>query len=95
MNELDRWKATGLRSFLLYTGSIALKGILSSSYYKDLLSPFWSIRIFFDENEMNRNVFLDENGVVIIQSKLHNGDFVCDFYHKILLEDFFDTFIPS
>ena len=39
--------------------------------------------------------FLVENGVVIIQSKLHNGDFVCDFYHKILLEDFFDTFIPS
>ena len=39
--------------------------------------------------------FLVENGVVIIQSKLHNGDFVRDFYHKILLEDFFDTFIPS
>ena len=31
--------------------------------------------------------FLVENGVVIIQSKLFNGNFVCDFYHKILLED--------
>ena len=38
--------------------------------------------------------FLVENGVVIIQSKLHNGDFVCGFYHKILLEDFLDTLIP-
>ena len=39
--------------------------------------------------------FLVDNGVVIIQSKLRNGDIVCDFYHEILLEDFFDTFIPS
>ena len=39
--------------------------------------------------------FFVENGVVIIQSKLHNGDFVCDFYHKILLQDYFDAFIPS
>ena len=39
--------------------------------------------------------FFVENSVVIIQRKLHNGDFVCDFYHKILLEDFFDTFILS
>ena len=38
--------------------------------------------------------FVVENGVVIIQNKLHNGDFVCDFYHKILLEDFLDTFVP-
>ena len=38
---------------------------------------------------------LVQNGVVIIQSKLHNGDLVCDFYHKILLEEFFDTSIPS
>ena len=37
--------------------------------------------------------FLVKNSVVVKQSKLHNGDFVCDFYHKILLEDFFDTFI--
>ena len=36
-----------------------------------------------------------ENGVVIIQSKLHNGDFVSDFYHKVLLQDYFHAFIPS
>ena len=37
---------------------------------------------------------LVENGFVIIRSKLHNGDFVCNFYYKILLEDLLDTFIP-
>ena len=56
LNELDRWKATELRSFLLYTGPIALKAILSSSYYKHFLSLFLSIRILCDDNEMKRNV---------------------------------------
>ena len=198
LNELDRWKATELRSFLLYAGPIALKGVLSSSYYKHFLSLSLSIKILCDDNEIKHNVLLEsakellsyfvynskecygdtfcvynvhglihiaddveyfkkslqaisafafenylqelkrfvrsrhnpvgqivkclgkleglsreqkslelktsdnirdscfivENGVVIIQSKLHNGDFVCDFYHKILLEDFLDTFVP-
>ena len=39
--------------------------------------------------------FFVESGIAIMQSKLHNGDLVCDFYHKILLEDFLDTFISS
>ena len=199
LNELDWWKATELRSFLLYTGPIALKGVLSSSYYKHFLSLSLSIKILCDDNEIKHNVLLEsakellsyfvynskecygdtfcvynvhglihiaddveyfkkslhelsafafenylqelksfvrskhnpvarimkhlgeleepsreqkslevkgsdnirdscffvENSVVIIQRKLHNGDFVCDFYHKILLEDFFDTFISS
>ena len=194
LNELD-W----LRSFLLYTGPIALKVILFPSYYKHFLSLSLSIRILCDDKEMKRNVLLEsakellnyfvynsnesygdtfcvynvhglihiaddveyfkkslqelsafavenylqelksfvrskhnpvaqimkhlgeleelsreqkslevkasdnirdscffvENSIVIIQRKLHNGDFVCDFYHKILLEDFFDTFISS
>ena len=33
--------------------------------------------------------------IVIIQNKLHNGEFVYDFYHKILLEIFFDRLISS
>ena len=41
LNELDRQKATERRSFLLYTGPIALKGILSSSYNKHFLSLFY------------------------------------------------------
>ena len=46
-------------------------------------------------DNMRDSYFLVENGVMIIQSMLDNGDFTCNFYHKIILEDFFDAFIPS
>ena len=50
---------------------------------------------FNASDNIRGSYFLVNNGIVIIQSKLRNGDIVCDFYHEILLEDFFDTFIPS
>ena len=57
LNELDQWRATELRSFLLYTEPIALKGVLSSFYCKHFLSLSLSIRILCDDNEM-KHVFL-------------------------------------
>ena len=59
LNNLDRWKVTELRSFLLYTGLIALKGISSSSYLKDFLILSLSVRILCHDNEMKRNVLLE------------------------------------
>ena len=59
LNELYRWKTTELRSFLLYTRPIALKGVLSSSYYKHFLSLSLSIRILCDKNEMKHYVLLE------------------------------------
>ena len=58
LNELDRWKTTELRSYL-YTRPIALKGVLSSSYYKHFLSLSLSIRILCDKNEMKHYVLLE------------------------------------
>ncbi|KAJ8018126.1 hypothetical protein HOLleu_44057 [Holothuria leucospilota] len=50
LHEVDRWKASELRTFLLYTGPVVLQGILSEVLYKNflllsvgvhiLLSPF-------------------------------------------------------
>ncbi|KAL3218934.1 hypothetical protein MRX96_050586 [Rhipicephalus microplus] len=43
--ELDRWKATEFRTFLLYVGPIVLKPVLSVSQYKHFLMFHVAIRI--------------------------------------------------
>ena len=81
LNELDRWKATELRSFLLYTGPVALKGILSSSYYEHFLSVSLSMRILCDDNEMKRNFLLESAkellNYFVYNSKECYGDTFC------------------
>ena len=83
LNELDRWKTTELRSFLLYTGPIALKGLLSSSYYNHFLSLSFSIRILCDDNEIKRNVLLGSlkklHSYFVYNSKGFYGDTFCFF----------------
>jgi hypothetical protein len=44
-DELDRWKATEFRHFLLYSGQIVLKNIISENNYKLFLSLSVAIRI--------------------------------------------------
>ena len=48
---LDRWKATELRSFLLYTGLVALRDELSPVAYKHFLSLTIAIRILCSSSE--------------------------------------------
>lgn len=48
--ELDNWKATELRTFLLYLGPLALKGILPIPKYEHFLMFSVSIRILLSNN---------------------------------------------
>ena len=43
LDEMDRWKATEFRQFLLFSGPIVLKGVLCERFYKHLLLLFVGI----------------------------------------------------
>ncbi|CAN7978443.1 unnamed protein product [Ixodes persulcatus] len=45
VDELDRWKATELRSFLLYVGPVVLKSLLPETHYEHFLLLHVAIRI--------------------------------------------------
>ncbi|KAJ8972706.1 hypothetical protein NQ314_000073 [Rhamnusium bicolor] len=51
LDDIDRWKATELRQFLLYTGPVILKNILTKSKYDHFMSLSVAIRIFLSEME--------------------------------------------
>jgi len=52
MNELKRWKATEFRQFLLYTGPVALKGILSKEAYAHFLTLSIGVSLLLDEDKL-------------------------------------------
>lgn len=49
LNDIDRWKATELRQFLLYTGIVVMKSVLPTNCYNHFLSLSVGIRILTDE----------------------------------------------
>ena len=59
LDELERWKATEFRQFLLYTGPIALKGVVSTKLYQYFLSLSIAISIMLESNADRRNSLLN------------------------------------
>lgn len=56
VSDIERWKATEGRQFLLYTVMVILKGKLSDRYYKHFLALMISIRFLADQKfSTNRN----------------------------------------
>ena len=56
--EIDRWKATELRSTLLYTGYIFLRGIVSDEIYQLYLKLTVAMNILHTDNDYRRNTLL-------------------------------------
>ena len=56
--DLDRRKATEFRQFLLYTGPLVLKGIVSSKVYKHFLTYHVALSILLTSNNETRNFYL-------------------------------------
>ena len=58
LSELDRWKATEFRQFLLYTGPLVLKAVLHSDMYKHFLLLHVSVSILLNSNAEFRRHYL-------------------------------------
>ena len=54
LKELKRWKATEFRQFLLYTGPVVLKNVLSQEQYQHFLCLSLAMRIVLDEDNAFR-----------------------------------------
>ncbi|MEW8548043.1 MAG: hypothetical protein AB2693_31455 [Candidatus Thiodiazotropha sp.] len=57
--ELDRWKATELRQFLLYTGPLVLRKVVPQRLYEHFLLLTVGISILLDTNDSKRNAYLN------------------------------------
>jgi len=60
LNDLEYWKATEYREFLLYTGIIVLKGTIRKDFYNHFLLLFISIRILSSEICFSHNIIANE-----------------------------------
>lgn len=59
INEFKRWKATELKNFLLYTGMVVLKNVVSQDIYAHFLSLSIATSIMIDDDLLsNRNLLV-------------------------------------
>jgi hypothetical protein len=56
--ELDRWKATEYRQFLLYTGVVALRGVVSSQCYNHFLCLMLGITVLLSRSVDRRREYM-------------------------------------
>ena len=94
--DVDRWKATEFRQFLLYTGKIALKGILKSDLYEHfvVLSVASSIFVCPSLAQSFKGYAKELMKYFVEQSKFLYGDefMVYNVHSMIHLADEVETF---
>lgn len=64
--ELDRWKATEYRQFLLYTGPIVSRDVVPKNVYHHFLSLSIAVAILLDTDEEKSNAYLQYAKELII-----------------------------
>ena len=56
--ELAHWKAMEYRQFLLYTGPVVLRDVVTKEVYQHFLSLSIAVAIMLDTNDDRRNAYL-------------------------------------
>ena len=59
LDELERWKATEFRQFLLYTGPVVLRNVVSKDLYQHFLCLSIAISILLDSDHDKQNSYLE------------------------------------
>lgn len=57
--EVERWKATEFRQFLLYTGPVVLKGVVTDTMYDHFLCLTVSMSILLTSDQHRRLAYLE------------------------------------
>lgn len=87
LRELDRWKATEFRTFLLYSGPVALKDILRTDLYHHFLAFHVSITIFCKEETIKKYLpYAKELLVYFVQKckNLYGPEFIIYNVHNLI-----------
>ena len=87
--EVDRWKATEFRQFLLYTGPVILKSVIPSYLYKHFLTLSVSISILLREDIQEDSALVDYADKLLhhfVQNseRLYGQTFVVFNVHNVL-----------
>lgn len=64
LQDLDRWKATKFRQFLLYTAVVVLKSIMPPTYYDHFVSLSVAIRIL-DDHDLCKSLNAYTNSLLV------------------------------
>lgn len=75
MEDLDRWKATELRHFMLYTGPLILKDVLPDDQYHHFLCLSVGMNILLDEADGKRESYLGYAHSILEHFVDHSVDF--------------------
>jgi len=59
LDDLPRWKATEFRTFLLYTGSVVLRGVVTGNIYKLFMKLSVALSILLNDDDGARNHYMD------------------------------------
>ncbi|XP_029676934.1 uncharacterized protein LOC115243823 [Formica exsecta] len=87
LEELDRWKATELRLFLLYVGPVILQNYLPQNYLLHFNSLHCAIRILCHESDcINNNEYAKDLLVYFVETSkiLYGKDFIISNVHNLI-----------
>ena len=86
LNEIDRWKATEFRQFLLYTGKIVLKNILRPEIYNHFMSLSVAISIMVNPHLTEYRQYAHELLLYFIKEgkNIYGEEFLVYNVHSLL-----------